>query len=169
MIEIRVTGSTAEEIRESMVELNKVVSMGEFEPKTVVEPKKEEAPKEVKAEPKTSKKAQKETKKPIEESEPQQAEEPQPQQVEEPQPQPQQVEEPQQQKEETQAEPEATCTLVQVREKAVELQRAGKKDFVKQVLNAYGANKLSEVKESDYAKVMNCFETGEINDEEVPF
>lgn len=161
MIEIRVTGSTAEEIRESMVELNKVVSMGEFEPKTVVEPKKEEAPKEVKAEPKTPKKAQKETKKPIEESEPQQAEEPQPQ--------PQQVEEPQQQKEETQAEPEATYTLVQVREKAVELQRAGKKDFVKQVLNAYGANKLSEVKESDYAKVMNCFETGEINDEEVPF
>lgn len=159
MIEIRVTGSTAEEIRESMVELNKVVSMGEFEPKTVVEPKKEEAPKEVKAEPKTLKKAQKETKKPIEESEPQQAEEPQPQQVEEPQ----------QQKEETQAEPKATYTLVQVREKAVELQRAGKKDFVKQVLNAYGANKLSEVKESDYAKVMNCFETGEINDEEVPF
>lgn len=65
---------------------------------------------------------------------------------------------------------EKTYTLVEVRAKAMELQRAGKKDFLKQVIEACGASKLSEIEEEKFAYAMKCFEAGEVlDDEEVPF
>lgn len=62
----------------------------------------------------------------------------------------------------TNSEPEAhpqkeetvTYTLIQVREKLASLSRAGKQAQVKALLEKFGATKLSEVKEEDYAALM---------------
>lgn len=68
------------------------------------------------------------------------------------------------------SEEEKTYTLVEVRAKAMELQRAGKKDFLKQVIEACEASKLSEIPEDKFSYAMACFEAGEVlDDEEVPF
>ena len=45
-------------------------------------------------------------------------------------------------------------TLVEVREKLSELQKAGKRDKVKELLNSFGASKLPEVPEDKYAELM---------------
>lgn len=45
-------------------------------------------------------------------------------------------------------------TLVEVREKLSELQKAGKRDKVKELLNSFGASKLPEVPEEKYAELM---------------
>lgn len=47
-----------------------------------------------------------------------------------------------------------TYTLVQVRERLATLSRAGKQAQVKALLEKFGASKLSEVKEEDYAALM---------------
>ena len=45
-------------------------------------------------------------------------------------------------------------TLVDVREKLSELQKAGKRDKVKELLNYFGASKLPEVPEDKYEELM---------------
>lgn len=45
-------------------------------------------------------------------------------------------------------------TLVEVREKLSELQKAGKRDKVKELLNSFGASKLPEVPEDKYEELM---------------
>lgn len=54
----------------------------------------------------------------------------------------------------TKDEAEVTYTLEQVRAKLATLSRAGKQAEVKALLGEFGANKLSEVKEEDYAALM---------------
>ena len=49
---------------------------------------------------------------------------------------------------------EAVYTLVQVREKLASLSRAGKQTQVKALIEKFGATKLSEIKEEDYAALM---------------
>ena len=49
---------------------------------------------------------------------------------------------------------ETTYTLVQVREKLASLSRAGKQAQVKTLIEKFGATKLSEIKEEDYAALM---------------
>lgn len=49
---------------------------------------------------------------------------------------------------------EAVYTLVQVREKLASLSRAGKQAQVKALIEKFGATKLSEIKEEDYAALM---------------
>ena len=53
--------------------------------------------------------------------------------------------------------PKTEYTLEQVRAKAVELQRAGKRELVKEVITATGAKKLTEVDQSKYDYMMKCF------------
>ena len=138
MIEIKVTGNTSEEIKESMFELNKVLNVNlaaeEMTAGLQEEPKKEEPKKEepVKEEPKKEEPVKEEPKK----------------------------EEPK--KEEPKKEEKASFTIVDVRAKAMELQRAGKKDLVKGVIEATGASKLSEMPEDKYSYAMECFEAGEV-------
>ena len=153
MIEIKVTGNTSEEIKESMFELNKVLNVNlaaeemtaglQEEPKKE-EPKKEEPKKEepVKEEPKKEEPVKEEPKK------------------EEPKKEEPKKEEPK--KEEPKKEEKASFTIVDVRAKAMELQRAGKKDLVKGVIEATGASKLSEMPEDKYSYAMECFEAGEV-------
>lgn len=57
-------------------------------------------------------------------------------------------------KDEKKSEPEVTYTLEEVRSKLADLSRAGKQAQVKALLGEFGANKLSEVKEEDYAALM---------------
>jgi len=47
-----------------------------------------------------------------------------------------------------------TYTIVQVREKLASLSRAGKQAQVKALIEKFGATKLSEIKEEDYAALM---------------
>lgn len=54
----------------------------------------------------------------------------------------------------TKEESEVTYTLEQVRGKLANLSRSGKQAEVKALLGEFGANKLSEVKEEDYAALM---------------
>lgn len=54
----------------------------------------------------------------------------------------------------TKEESEVTYTLEQVRDKLANLSRSGKQAEVKALLGEFGANKLSEVKEEDYAALM---------------
>lgn len=54
----------------------------------------------------------------------------------------------------TKDEAEVTYTLEQVRDKLANLSRAGQRAEVKALLGEFGANKLSEVKEEDYAALM---------------
>lgn len=51
-------------------------------------------------------------------------------------------------------EPETTYTLVQVRERLSDLSRAGKQAQVKALIGQFGAAKLSDIKEKDYAALM---------------
>ena len=46
------------------------------------------------------------------------------------------------------------CTLVDVRAKLSELQKSGKREQVKQLLEAFGAKKLSDVPEEKYGELM---------------
>lgn len=57
---------------------------------------------------------------------------------------------------------EPTVTLEEVRAKGTELARAGKRDLVKQVLEAAGASKLSDVPNDKLGYVMQCFEKGKV-------
>lgn len=57
---------------------------------------------------------------------------------------------------------EPTVTLEEVRAKGTELARAGKRDLVKQVLEAAGASKLSDVPADKLGYVMQCFEKGKV-------
>ncbi len=57
---------------------------------------------------------------------------------------------------------EPTVTLEEVRAKGTELARAGKRDLVKEVLEAAGASKLSDVSEDKLGYVMQCFEKGKV-------
>lgn len=55
------------------------------------------------------------------------------------------------------AEPEedaSSYTLVDVRAKLAELQKSGKRDQVKELLESFGAGKLSDVSEERYAELM---------------
>ena len=60
--------------------------------------------------------------------------------------------------EETKEEPVApaqkTYSLAEVRAKLAELTKGGKKAQVKELLNSFGAEKLTDVKEEDYAALM---------------
>ena len=59
------------------------------------------------------------------------------------------------------AEPEAeapTVTKTQLRDKGLELTKAGKSDEMKAVFEEFGASKLSQVKEEDYPAVMEKLE-----------
>lgn len=47
-----------------------------------------------------------------------------------------------------------TYTLVQVREKLAELQKAGKRTQVQELINGFGVKKLTEVPEDRYAELM---------------
>lgn len=62
--------------------------------------------------------------------------------------------------EETPANEEPKYTLEEVRAKAASLNRAGKKDLVKDVITKTGASKLTEVNASNYNWMMECFEAG---------
>lgn len=57
---------------------------------------------------------------------------------------------------------EPTVTLEEVRAKGTELARVGKRDLVKQVLEAAGASKLSDVPADKLGYVMQCFEKGKV-------
>lgn len=57
------------------------------------------------------------------------------------------------------AEAEApTVTKTQLRDKGLELTKAGKSDEMKAVFEEFGASKLSQVKEEDYPAVMEKLE-----------
>lgn len=62
----------------------------------------------------------------------------------------------------SQEQEESTVTLEEVRAKGTELARAGKRDLVKQVLEAAGASKLSDVPADKLGYVMQCFEKGKV-------
>ena len=49
---------------------------------------------------------------------------------------------------------EATVTFVQLRSRLSEISRSGKTAGVKELIAKYGASKLSDIAESDYAAVM---------------
>ena len=49
---------------------------------------------------------------------------------------------------------EATVTFVQLRSRLSEISRSGKTAEVKELIAKYGASKLSDIAESDYAAVL---------------
>lgn len=63
---------------------------------------------------------------------------------------------------ETPANEEPKYTLEEVRAKAASLNREGKKDLVKNVITKTGATKLTEVDSSYYSWMMECFEAGSL-------
>ena len=54
----------------------------------------------------------------------------------------------------TQKNEEATVTFVQLRSRLSEISRSGKTAEVKELIAKYGASKLSDIAESDYAAVL---------------
>jgi len=65
---------------------------------------------------------------------------------------PQAAEEPK--KQPTPKQEEATVTFVQLRSRLSEISRSGKTAEVKELIAKYGASKLSDIAESDYAAVL---------------
>lgn len=59
---------------------------------------------------------------------------------------------------ESAVQPTKTVTKAEVRAKALELTKAGKSGELKKVLASFGAEKLSEVKEQDYAACLEKLE-----------
>ncbi len=49
---------------------------------------------------------------------------------------------------------EAACTLVDIRAKLAELQKSGKREQVKELLESFGASRLSEVPSEKYAELI---------------
>ncbi|MCE0783888.1 hypothetical protein LWE97_04695, partial [Clostridioides difficile] len=54
---------------------------------------------------------------------------------------------------------EVKYTKEEVRTKAAQVSKAGKKDKLKELFGEFGASKLSEVKEEDYSAFMNKLES----------
>ena len=146
MFEIKVTGNTHEEIRENMKKMasffDVAIAAGD------VEIKSEKAAKEVKNEaPAASKPVNEEPKETAEDAGTDGNEE---------------SPESNTGSEASQDQEESTVTLEEVRAKGTELARAGKRDLVKQVLEAAGASKLSDVPNDKLGYVMQCFEKGKV-------
>lgn len=152
MFEIKVTGNTPEEIRENMKKMasffDVAIAAGD------VEIKSEKVVKEVKDEaPTASKPSDEKTK---EHTEPKETAEGTGTDGNEENPESNTGSEASQEQE------ESTVTLEEVRAKGTELARAGKRDLVKQVLEAAGASKLSDVPADKLGYVMQCFEKGKV-------
>ena len=67
---------------------------------------------------------------------------------------PKQESEPKQQAEPEKTEEQKTLTLTDVRAVALKLSKAGKSDTLKEIFAKFGATKLSEVPEENYAELM---------------
>ena len=60
--------------------------------------------------------------------------------------------------EEKKEEPKSSVTKSELRAKGIELTKAGKSEDLKDALSEFGASKLSQVKEEDYADLMKKLE-----------
>lgn len=143
MFEIKVTGNTPEEIQQNMLKMAKFFDAA-IEAGDAVITKKEETPKATKQDKPSKEVKETEKEKPVVEDK--------------------------SEEESTPQQDAKTVTLEEVRAKGTELARANKRDFVKQVLTAAGAAKLSDVATDKLAYVMECFNTGKVLDEDdLPF
>lgn len=155
MLEIKVTGNTAEEVRKDLLELAKFFDMQLSTGEVVINPvsttsdaeetaKEDVVKEEVANEEAAQGKEDGQVSKNIEAEqtgETEQAETTKEAEAEEPK-----------------------YTLEEVRAKAAALQRAGSKDLVKSVITGSGASKLTEVDPSKYNWMMACFENGKVID-----
>ncbi len=156
MFEIKITGSTAEEIRKDFRELSIILGLTGGQAPTKVDVVESEEVKQVEAN------TTQET--PLEE-----ANEPVTEEVDENGVQSSEDEnvestadKEQETVEDNQAEEIVTYTLEEVRAKASALQRAGKRDLVKSIITGAGASKLTEIEPQKYGWMMKCFEAGEV-------
>ncbi|QEH69750.1 hypothetical protein [Cellulosilyticum sp. WCF-2] len=148
MFEIKVTGNTPEEIKENMKKMASFFDVAIAAGDAVIKPEKEE--KEIKNEAPTASK-------PIDEEPKGAAGKEEGTDVSG------NVESTTHGEADTPAEAEEpTVTLEEVRAKGTELARVGKRDLVKQVLEAAGASKLSDVPADKLGYVMQCFEKGKV-------
>lgn len=132
MLEIKITGSNAEEVKKDLMELTNVLladgsNVAHKEAKK--QSKKEEKTGKVAA---TAKEQEEDANKELEAD----------------------------QKADEGDNEEPKYTLEEVRSKAAALQRAGSRELVKSVITAAGASKLTEVDPSKYNWMMECFAAG---------
>ena len=155
MFEIKITGSTAEEIRKDFRELSIILGLTGGQAPTKVDAVKNEEVKQVEVnttqEPSSEEDnepaAEEVTEGGIHSSEDETVEST--------------ADEEQETVEDNQAEV-VTYTLEEVRAKASALQRAGKRDLVKSIITGAGASKLTEIEPQKYGWMMKCFEAGEV-------
>ncbi len=148
MFEIKITGSTAEEIRKDFKELSIILGLTGGQAPTRIDVVESEEVKQVEVNTTQEPPLEEVAENSIQSSEDEAVEST--------------ADEEQETVEDNQAEEAVTYTLEEVRAKASALQRAGKRDLVKSIITGAGASKLTEIEPQKYGWMMKCFEAGEV-------